>query len=274
MTEFLQNVQNAWQGWESYIERGRLAALLLAVLLFLWYGRKWVEQKSLLIYTSVMTACCIFPVTAALLMNYQTKFYDYIWIWSLVPAMAVTAYGGTVFLEERWEGFKASGWRGGIPAVLLLLAAVLLSGGLGRQAWDWKAQRAERQQAYAVLGQLLEAVPEGEICLWAPREVMEYAREMDGRIRLPYGRDMWDASLKGYSYDVYGEELTALCRWMERAEDTAAVKDCVQQAQAVGVNCVLLPEDTGMNTVREMEKALHINARLLEDYWIFYGRAD
>ena len=75
---------DAWLGWKSFISNGKLAALLLAALIFLWYNRKQVERK-LLVYTSVMAVCCILPVTAVVLMGYQTKFYDYEWIWSLVP---------------------------------------------------------------------------------------------------------------------------------------------------------------------------------------------
>lgn len=278
MAEFLQNVQNAWHGWENYIERGKLAALLLASLLFLWYGRKRMEHVFLFVYTGAVAVCCICPVTAAVLMAYQTRFYDYIWIWSIVPATAMTAFGGVVFLAERWEGAKAAERRGAAAVTAVLLAAVLLSGGMGRQVWDREAQREERQRAYGALGQLAERVSEQDICLWAPREVMEYAREMDARIRLPYGRDMWDAALRGYSYDIYGEEMTALCRWMEQAEegmeDSCAAAGHVRTALAAGVDCILLPAEAGAETLSEMELAFGTEAQLLEDYWIFYGRAD
>jgi len=281
MTDFLNNIQTAWLGWKNYTDGGKLAALLLAALLFLWCNREQVRELSLLLYASFMTICCIVPVTAALLLIYQTKFYDYEWIWSLVPGTAVTAYGMTLFLTGRWEDFKASRWREGIPLALLLLLVLLLAGGMGSRPWDNERENSERQQAREVLEHLLEMTPDGEVCLWAPREIMEYAREVDGRIKLPYGRNMWDVSLSAYSYDTYDEKILGLCKWMEQTEaaDTAdypetALEECVRTALDMGVDCILLPGDTDAETVKKMEKALRINARLWEGYWIFYGRAD
>ena len=34
MTVFLKNIQMAWLGWKNYTDNGKLAALLLAVLLY------------------------------------------------------------------------------------------------------------------------------------------------------------------------------------------------------------------------------------------------
>jgi len=294
MTELLEQIQAAGQGWKSYTESGKLMALLLAALFYLWCHRNKVRKQPFLLYTTIMTICCILPVTAALLMMYQTRFYDYEWIWSLVPVTAAIAYGSTVFLEERWGGFQVKQWRRGMPVTVLLLAAVLISGSLGGEIGQAReGQKTERKQAYTVLQQVLELCPDGQICLWAPKEIMEYAREVDGRVILPYGRNMWDMSLNGFSYDTYDEGLIAMYRWMEepvgmgqsgsteptnvtgQAErGSMSLRLCVQRALAAGVDCVLLPENTEAGIIQEMEKALDVNARLLEGYWIFYGRAD
>lgn len=273
-------MKDAWLGWENYIESGKLAALLLAALLFLWFHRKQAEQR-LLLYTTVMTFCCIVPVTAVLLMKYQTKFYDYEWVWSMVPLTAVIAYGIAFFLTEYWKDFRGAEWRKGVPVTMLLLAVVLLSGGMGRQVWDKDAQKAEQQQAYKVLEQIAAKSPDGNLCLWAPREIMEYARETNGNIRLPYGRNMWDIYLNGYAYDTYDEKMKMLYQWMEQAGAGEDIPDrekrlgeCVQYALDAGVDCILLPPDTNPETVRGMEEKLGIKAAMLEGYWIYYGRAD
>jgi hypothetical protein len=111
MTELLRN---ASLGWADYKGSGKLAILLLAALMYLWFAGKWRKQKALVLYTTVAAVCCILPVTAALLMLYQTKFYDYQWIWSIVPLTAVTAYGATLFLEQQWR--VAQGPAGDIAA--------------------------------------------------------------------------------------------------------------------------------------------------------------
>lgn len=326
MTAILKNIQMAWLGWKNYTNDGKLVALLLASLLYLWYDfyipwhdvRKKVGKSSFLGYTIVVTICCTFPVTAGLLMVYQTQFYDYEWIWSLVPVTAAIAYGATFFLTECWnssaEGkgdlprqdrFKMTQWCRGIPVTVFLLAIIVLSGGLGRPSWNRKGQAAEREQAYVILDQIMALSSEGEICLWAPPEIMSYAREHDGRIRLPYGRNMWDISLNAYAYDTYDEQTIALYQWMEQAgkADTIDAADaidimddvdamdaidaidmdtigtntvsvsletCIQYAQDAGVDCVVLPEAVSQETIQRMETALHTRARLLEGYWIFY----
>lgn len=304
MTAILKNIQMAWLGWKNYTDDGKMAALLLAALFFLWFYRKKAGKLSFLGYTIVTASCCICPVTAGLLMVYQTKFYDYEWIWSLVPVTAAIAYGVTFFLAECWEGptegrsglaggqgrFKMTQWRRGIPVTILLLAVILLSGGMGRPSWDRKGQAAERKRAYVILEQISELCSEGDICLWAPREIMAYAREHDGRIRLPYGRNMWDISLNAYAYDTYNEQTIALYQWMEQAGEadtmdavntadametgdtiSVSLEICVQYAQDAGVNCVVLPEAVSQETVQRMETALDTKAKLLEGYWIFYG---
>ncbi len=203
---------NAWSGWSGYTDRGKMPALLLAVLLFLWFGRRQREQKALLVYTSFMTVCCIFPVTAALLMLYQTKFYNYEWIWSFVPMTAVIAWGITLFWTEYRAG-NVGRWKRLVPMILLLLTVVGFCGSMGRQVRE--EQREQRNTAHAVLDQIMDKYPEAELCLWAPREIMEYAREKDASIRLPYGRNIWDGFLNAYSYDVYTEDVLLLEQWMQ-----------------------------------------------------------
>lgn len=306
----------AWQGWTDYIDDGKLPALLFAALFFLWLQGMKAEQKAkqkvgqgteqeaerktLLLYTTGAAVCCVLPLTAAVLMLYQTKFYDYEWIWSMVPLTAVAAWGGVAVLEEIWPKLGAGHWRKGLPGAALLLAAVLLCGSLGPPAWDEGGQAERRQHACDVIHRIKEIYPGETLCLWAPQEIMEYAREADGEILLPYGRNMWDMSLNGYSYDIYGQDRVDMYRWMEGLQGTAsetvpyaegtaengsgdgisrlseisAARSCADYAVAAGVTCILLPESSDPQTVQELEKTLQVEAQKLEGYWIFYGWAD
>ena len=80
-----------------------MAALLLAALAYLWFTGRGKGQKALLLYASLAAACCVLPVTAALLMAYQTKFYDYEWIGIQTPAdcsaQPIHRYRSEVFLS-------------------------------------------------------------------------------------------------------------------------------------------------------------------------------
>lgn len=309
MTEL---IGNAWLGWKDYTDNGKLAALLLAVLLFLWFGQKKVEKKVFLLYTTIMTVCCIFPLTAAVLMVYQTRFYDYEWIWSMVPLTAAVAWGTVILLMKVWPDLQPAEWRRGVPVTVFSLAVILLCGNLGDMPVDQEKQETDRQQAYKILGMVKEAYPGEELCLWAPREILEYAREADASVKLPYGRDMWDASLGAYSYDVYDGERNAMYHWMEACallgesdgsvmfegdgetvqrtgEEAEGSKEtlegnpmgagsttelCAGYARNAGVNCILIPDTAAPETVQRLENALGADAHKLEDYWIFYGWTD
>lgn len=271
-------IGNAWLGWNNYMWAGKLTALFLAALLFLLSGigrkGKRTENMSLLFYAAVMAACCIIPVTAAVLMLYQTRFYDYEWVWCLVPATAVTAYGAAVFWEECGNRFPGRERKSTVGAVSLLLAVLLLCGGMGSGTWDHRQQAWERERAEAVLNELKERTAGRELCLWAPREIVEYVRELDGGIRLIYGRNMWDGSLNAYAYDTYDDAVYALYRFMEREAEMAQTDEPVTAAECAeillrkGVNCILLPQTMEAEERMQLESALRTEAERLGDYYL------
>lgn len=283
-------MQGAWSGWTNYTDNGKLPALLLAVLLYLWFGRRQKAHRELLVYTSVMAVCCILPVTAGLLMMYQTKFYNYEWIWSLVPTTAVVAYGVSLFWTE-YRAEWAGQWKKVLPVAVLLTSVFLFCGCMGGQDWDRNGQKNDRARAYAALEQVSDRHPGAEICLWAPREVMEYAREKDASIRLPYGRNIWDGFLGAYAYDIYDDDTVMLERWMGHVSmtgvadlemetkpsvsslngmESATLEECVEKARSKGVNCILLTMKASSDAVSRMEAVLETEAERLEAYYLFY----
>lgn len=274
MTELLHN---AWRGWQYFITDGKLAALLGASLIFLWLSYKRISQKTLLIYTTIIAVCCVIPVTAAGLMLYQTKFYDYQWIWSLVPMTAVIAYGAVVLLMEYWHDLKLSEWKKGVPVLALLLTVLALSSGLGKPVFDEEdsKQEAGRAEAEYVLTHSQAEMKKRDICLWAPKEIMEYARETDAAIQLLYGRNMWDEWLDAYAYDIYQEEIRALYLWMEEAAasgEAADIKSHVERALKAGADCILLPGELDERSVKGLETTLHVRILGLEGYYLLITR--
>ena len=297
-------IRNAWEGWQRWNSQGKLMALFLAALLLLWFGSKKYRQgevKKLLIYTSVLTILAVIPVTAAVLMAYQTKFYDYEWVWSLVPVTAVTAYGAVVFWTMVKEGKtgKPSGgsFHGKIRTILtglLLVLVLFLSGNMGNPAWDMDTAKTEKLQAQAVM-ELLREECQGElstdpICLWAPREILEYVRMLDDDITLLYGRNMWDKALGAYAYDTYDSAEEMLYLWMEQeagrevpaslvsreAAESLAGTDavsCIRIAREKGVNTILLPSglaEVEIAGIKEYFGQQIKDVRELEEYWLLY----
>lgn len=250
-------MRNAWSGWLAFTDGGKLAVPLIALTGYLVCRRGTRgPQRRLAVYGGIAVSLCILPVTAAVLMKYQTAFYDYPWIWSIVPFTALIALGGTVFLSDYLK--RGKGWRTVLynGALILLCAGVLtLCGGPGESGEESVAERERRENAAAVLEELCvrygEDGRECRFCLWAPREIMEYARAENGNICLLYGRNMWDVSLDAYSYDVCTQEQRELYQWMEQlAEEEISIgatraQEYVRKAFSMGADCILLPGEWG-----------------------------
>ena len=285
-------LRNAWLSWQQFTSAGKLMAILPAALLYFWMSGKQDRKRqnaTLLSYTSVMAVCCILPVTVPLLMLYQTRFYDYLWVWSLVPMTAVAAWAGTELLHQYWEGFRWNQWRKGLPVSLLLLAVLALCSGMGNIGFDRTEESQRRIEAKQVLTELIEQTEGGleDILLWAPREVIEYAREFDGAFMLLYGRDMWDASLGAYTYDTYSLEVQNLYLWMENVDESGLAvvdfpvqgevilqgRDCMASAVKLGVDCILLPSRIEVKEAEALARIMGGSAVLQGDYYVLNSHA-
>lgn len=206
----------------SYFQSDHMTALVLGILLYFFVSgrKKGPREKRLLALTVTMLALVIFPVTAAVLKRYQTGFYTYPWLWSLVPGTLCIAWGGTELLwdvcaQRRRDGKAGLRLAGGMA---VLAALLLLMGNMGNIRGLTEEEKS-RQGACRQVVAYLEEIPgvEDEL-LWAPRSVLEEARRQSGEIRLLYGRNMWEPEAAAYAYDTYPEQQQRLFDWMEAAE--------------------------------------------------------
>lgn len=280
---------NAWTGWFRVTEEGKIMALFLVSLLFLWIGGRQEKQKALLRYGTFSALCCIFPVTAAMLMLYQTRFYHYEWIWSMVPVTILTAYAGTRVLAECWQGFRREAWRRGLPLTAGLLAVAFLccgQSGPGAARADERAWGERTERILETVGPDMEG---SQVCMWAPRKIMEYVRRLDGSILLPYGRSMWEGDLGGYSLDTYSREMEQLYHWMSLAEETCmedgfdttemvrermeeqmlSTEACLEIAEQAGVNLLVLPENVNRILLDEVTCFTGVSPRQVSGYFYF-----
>ena len=263
-------IRNARLGWMDYMENGKFVALLLIALLIFWFWRReaWNKYQTLFKYTTLLTLLCICPLTAVALMLYQTKFYDYEWIWNAVPITLVISLAITLLWTERKET------KGKIlVGTLAMLAILYCCGSMGQKSWDFDREREQRKQAEAILENVTEKGQNQNITLWAPREIMAYARALDGDIRLPYGRNMWDPALNAYSYDTYGEQELELYEWMCQVEETGEGEvDCMETVSALGINHILLPETINGELLKQVEAYWQVTATKTGNYyWICTG---
>lgn len=223
MRELLQNAVN---GPAVYFQSNHMAVLVLGLLLyFLSAGRRCqIRERRLLGLTAAVLVLVLFPASGACLMLYQTRFYSYPWIWSLVPVTLCIAWGGAQLLWEltgqhRRDGRASLRLAAGIGVMLALL---LLLGNLGRVQTVSEEEKAERSRAAQVVAYLQEIPQMQETLLWGPRQVLEAARQQTGEIRVLYGRNMWEPEAAAYAYDACTEEEQRLFDWMEAlASETA-----------------------------------------------------
>lgn len=291
-------LRNAWTGWLRVTGGGKVMALFLAALLCLWVGYKQEKQRLFLEYCTISALCCIVPVTAGALMLYQTGFYDYEWIWSIVPVTVVTAYAGTRVLSEYWQGFRREAWRKGLPVTAGLLAAALLCCVPGGTGVDRTGERDWREQTEAVLEVLrteTESILKGAgtedsaLCMWAPAKIMEYSRRLDSSIILPYGRNMWEAALGAYSYDTCSAEAEKMYQWMCTVEETCtennldktdmllekmaeqelSTRECLAAARQAGVNILILPADMNQVVLNEVTEFVNNAPERNAGYYFF-----
>lgn len=198
-------LKSATNGWLDCTQHGKYAALLLAAILYLGYclwkskaARNGGKQPLFYLYAVLITLACICPVTAVILMKYQTAFYSYVWIWAAVPQTALIAWACTEFLYTLWREKSIRN----VAATLLLAGIVILSGNpvsdrTGSQLTQVEAPRETLRQLSEYH---LEESGETELHLWAPKEILAAARAYSADIHPVYGRSIWDAALGSYSY--------------------------------------------------------------------------
>ncbi len=268
MTEW---IKLAYQGWIGLNGSGKYCILLILVLLY-WWSRQRVhteKEKSFRIYTTVMSLACICPVTAAFLMMYQTRFYHYPWVWSLVPVTIVIAWGMISWLTDLSEQQKLKGWQLGV-LTLVCVAILALSGDLGRNERELSVQKEQLARTEGLLAELEESGEES-ICLWAPRAVLEQARIVDSDVTLVYGRNMWDKLLNGYAYDSYGPEEEALYKEMCLAEELSGFTklELLETAAALGVSHLILPNYVDERHIANIVEALDSEICMIQGYYVF-----
>jgi len=211
-------LQSALYGPDSYFQSNHMVVLVLGILLYFFVAGRALRarEKRLLTVTAVLVLLVLFPGSAAMLMYYQTRFYSYHWIWSLVPTTLCVAWGGEALLWEL-TGQRRREAKAGLSLAVgmaVLLALLLLTGNLGNLRSADREQESARQVAV-----YLAEVPEaGEALLWGPRPVLEAVRRHTGEIRLLYGRNMWEPEAAAYAYDTYPMEQQRLFDWMETIE--------------------------------------------------------
>ena len=266
----------AYDGFKNFISYGKYPGIFMTVavvvFLLLQMGRlnpsAYYPSLQILLYGLITELICVVPVTAVLLLLYQTRFYGPEWIFAQVPVTAGIAAGGTLVVDILLKWGRESRKQFSAYLAVFAMFMVLLAGGgmnavsaggleiLGNLAPSGnaidKTGLTKTVREYAVTEEILEYLhADGDTVLYAPSEIMRYARSVSGEIGLLYGRDMFDPATGAYAFDEYDEELTVIYDWMRRAENTTDIRilssadeapaEALSAAVKRGANLVILP---------------------------------
>lgn len=227
MSMIMEYLQLTVDGFKQLISEYKLLAPVIGILLYVpvcWKKIKNTKEKYFLTYAAGMLVLLLFPVTAVVFLVYQTRFYDYQWVWSFVPLTGILAWGAVTIVCNENAGLCGNAEKhrnNGNESLLRLcgiVAAVLLiflcgNQGVLRQETteEAKLQNAGRQ----ILQYMEDNRGTEEYLIWGPAGVMQYIRSHSGEVKLLYGKDMWDAKAGAYDYEAYTAEETACYNWME-----------------------------------------------------------
>lgn len=296
----------ALSGFAEMIKDHKYLALIVGILIFGYVCRKkWTDAKArqFWLYGAGGMLLLAFPVTGMFFLIYQTRFYDYGWVWSFVPLTAILAWGiteivfgylepGTMIgaekLKEKWV----------LPARILgLLAAasiLFMFGNQGRLQAVSQEELQVRSSSEKILAYLEEQELVQNKVLWAPRGIMQYLRSHSGEVTLFYGRDMWDGKAGAYDYEAYEEVEVSCYEWMEcvssslnlyllqveqapeAVHEALASERFLLEAVTRGVDVTILPTQITPWMERKMqltaqEQGYSVSAVMIDEYtvWLF-----
>lgn len=292
----------------SFVEDGQFLMLFMVALLLLWLAGDE-NRKEFRQFALVMLLILLCPISAKLLLVYQTRFYGYEDLWELLPVTALLAYGLVMASMKiiaarakeygRWKAEpKRKEYSYEIFMTLVLTALLFLCGTLTPA----KAVTVKASGMDGIPGDvkevlvLLDGRDEEQITILAPDEIAAWARIYDGDILLPYGRSLWEPELAAYTYDTYTEDMQELHAWVngslplleiEAAEDAdisgGPGEDAVSLEETFLSRCASHGyEYLIFSTERESEASLQTaldrqNCYTLYDRteeYVIYGRSD
>lgn len=248
MREFWETVQG---GYLELTGDGQFLALFFLSMVALGFYKEKKENKYW-IYSLVMTGLLLFPLSAWILMKYQTRFYGYGHLWALVPVTGITAWGAVALGDMAREQLPkdsclSRGKYGASVLTGLFCLIIFMAGSMSLMPLN-RQEAVNEQKVPAAQQEVLEWICENveNPKLWAPAGVLEYARAYSGDLRLIYGRNMWDHALNAYTYDQYDETLQGLYEQMEQAAEgelweKEELSAAMETARQKGCNVVVLP---------------------------------
>ena len=192
--------------WQNISGSGMLTALYVCAVVFLFFQEKETYKRILLVYLPVFwIGVLLLPVTYRVMAEVIDEEIYYRFFWML-PMTLVIAYA-SVQVYHLYRG-KCHG------LVAAALVAVLMCGG-DFVYNNWRYTKAENEfhipESVVEICDLMHA--EGrEVLALFPMELMQYVRQYDSTICMPYGRNVLveDWNINHPLYDMMEAEIVDL----------------------------------------------------------------
>lgn len=221
MSTIMEYIRRTTDGMASFMGADKTVALLLAVILLFWLQEKKTVNATgnrLLVYTMSLSVLLLCPVTAVVGVIYQTAFYDYEWLWSMVPVTIVLSYALVLLYDTKVEKTNR---KQNILCIVVFVLVLFWCGNQGMVKTVPSKEAQHREKASEVAAWLKDTASEAELVLWAPADIMQETRRQTGKVELLYGRDMWEAKAGAYDYEAYSESVIEVYEWMKDSEEIA-----------------------------------------------------
>ena len=241
-----------WNKWMSGLtsfkeSQGLLWIFVLLILSALWQkGDR--RQRKLVVFSLLMGACILFPLTAVALLKGYTPFYDWLDLQLLLPLVLLLAWGGTE-LVCRMQNMEIPGLHlKGIAQTIisLLCVTVLLLAGTVFHGFDRRAE-ADRNgvpiQVAEILEPLYKMFADEPLVLAAPSEILMYIRLYEANWEPLYGRDLWSPKAASYinsGYDIEYEYYELLEKEQLDEEEFIQLTELIIEGPA---DCVIVPTE-------------------------------
>lgn len=212
-----------------------LTALFLAGLIALWNQKYRGDQQygNLFWYGAIALFVVISPFFLMLVSEFLPELatdYMMLWILPVVPVILITGVNAFSFQRTKKER---------LLFLVAFLAIMLLAGTSAYTRNQYKIIENAEYIPDSELEMILKVEEYRQqngmetVLLWAPQDIMKYARVYSGDIYLLYGKDLWLGSMDSQMHQIYEEWQREAYIYMENAPlyldeiaEVADTRDC------------------------------------------------
>lgn len=237
MSELINSMQSAL---EMAGGSPGLTALFLAGLIALWNQKFRGDQQNgyLFWYGAITLFIVISPVFLMLVTRFLPELTTdsmMLWILPVVPVILITGVNAFPFQRTKKER---------ILFFAAFLAIIILAGATAYTKNQYKIIENAEYIPDSELEMILKVEEYRQengmetVLLWAPQDIMKYARVYSGNIYLLYGKDLWLGSMDSQMHQIYEEWQQNAYIYMENAP--LYLREIPEVAYARGCDVLIL----------------------------------